>query len=62
MGLGTESASAVVEEALSTWGSELFGPLLRREELLTTPLHSADGPLHLPDSPAGKDRALELQR
>lgn len=34
-----------------TWGSELFGPLLMREELLTTPLHYADGELHLPDGP-----------
>jgi muconate cycloisomerase len=28
---------------------ELFGPLLMRKELLTTPLHYADGTLHLPD-------------
>ncbi|MQA12707.1 MAG: chloromuconate cycloisomerase [Pseudonocardiaceae bacterium] len=34
-----------------TWGSELFGPLLMREELLTTPLRYADGELHLPDGP-----------
>jgi len=34
-----------------TWGSELFGPLLMREELLTTPLHYAYGSLHLPDGP-----------
>jgi len=34
-----------------TWGSELFGPLLMREELLTTPLRYADGHLHLPDGP-----------
>lgn len=34
-----------------TWGSELFGPLLMREELLTTPLRYADGSLHLPDGP-----------
>jgi enolase-like protein len=35
-----------------TWGSELFGPLLMSEELLTTPLRYADGELHLPDGPA----------
>jgi muconate cycloisomerase len=34
-----------------TWGSELFGPLLMREQLVTTPLHYADGELHLPDGP-----------
>lgn len=34
-----------------TWGSELFGPLLMREELLATPLRYADGELHLPDGP-----------
>lgn len=34
-----------------TWGSELFGPLLMREELLTEPLRYADGELHLPDGP-----------
>jgi muconate cycloisomerase len=34
-----------------TWGSELFGPLLMREELLTTPLRYADGELHLPEGP-----------
>lgn len=34
-----------------TWGSELFGPLLMREELLRTPLHYADGELHLPEGP-----------
>lgn len=34
-----------------TWGSELFGPLLMREELLTTPLRYVDGELHLPDGP-----------
>lgn len=34
-----------------TWGSELFGPLLMRHELLTTPLRYRDGELHLPDGP-----------
>ncbi|MFJ9783330.1 muconate/chloromuconate family cycloisomerase [Amycolatopsis sp. NPDC101161] len=34
-----------------TWGSELFGPLLMSDELLTTPLRYADGELHLPDGP-----------
>jgi muconate cycloisomerase len=34
-----------------TWGSELFGPLLMREELLTTPLRYVGGSLHLPDGP-----------
>ncbi|MBN6041266.1 muconate/chloromuconate family cycloisomerase [Amycolatopsis sp. 195334CR] len=34
-----------------TWGSELFGPLLMSEQLLTTPLRYADGELHLPDGP-----------
>ncbi|MFC5995915.1 muconate/chloromuconate family cycloisomerase [Pseudonocardia hispaniensis] len=34
-----------------TWGSELFGPLLMREELLTHPLRYADGELHLPAGP-----------
>ena len=34
-----------------TYGSELFGPLLMREELLTQPLRYADGNLHLPDGP-----------
>ncbi|MGW4204577.1 muconate/chloromuconate family cycloisomerase [Streptomyces sp. NPDC004726] len=34
-----------------TWGSELFGPLLMSEELLTEPLRYADGELHLPDGP-----------
>ncbi|GGU23902.1 enolase C-terminal domain-like protein [Lentzea flava] len=35
----------------STWGSELFGPLLVREELPATPLRCAGGNLHLPDGP-----------
>jgi muconate cycloisomerase len=34
-----------------TYGSELFGPLLMREELLTEPLRYADGSLHLPTGP-----------
>ena len=34
-----------------TYGSELFGPLLMRESLLTEPLRYADGALHLPDGP-----------
>jgi muconate cycloisomerase len=34
-----------------TWGSELFGPLLMREELLTAPLRHADGELQLPEGP-----------
>src|SRR4051812_11572328 len=34
-----------------TYGSELFGPLLMAEELLTEPLSYADGTLHLPDGP-----------
>lgn len=37
--------------AAVTWGSELFGPLLMREDLLTSPLRYADGELHLPDGP-----------
>lgn len=34
-----------------TYGSELFGPLLFSEEVLTTPLRYVDGALHLPDGP-----------
>jgi muconate cycloisomerase len=34
-----------------TFGSELFGPLLMREELLTEPLEYRDGHLHLPTGP-----------
>ncbi|WP_410597299.1 muconate/chloromuconate family cycloisomerase [Amycolatopsis sp. lyj-23] len=34
-----------------TWGSELFGPLLMSEELLTTPLRYDSGELHLPEGP-----------
>lgn len=34
-----------------TWGSELFGPLLMREDLLTEPLRYTDGELHLPEGP-----------
>ncbi|GHH42389.1 muconate/chloromuconate family cycloisomerase [Lentzea cavernae] len=34
-----------------TWGSELFGPLLMREELLATPLRYDAGDLHLPTGP-----------
>ncbi|MBD8868015.1 muconate/chloromuconate family cycloisomerase [Nocardioides donggukensis] len=34
-----------------TWGSELFGPLLFAEEVLTTPLEYVDGALQLPDGP-----------
>jgi muconate cycloisomerase len=34
-----------------TYGSELFGPLLMREELLTEPLRYAEGALHLPEGP-----------
>jgi muconate cycloisomerase len=34
-----------------TWGSELFGPLLMAEDVLTEPLRYADGHLHLPDGP-----------
>ncbi|TDD15620.1 chloromuconate cycloisomerase [Kribbella turkmenica] len=35
----------------ATWGSELFGPLLMAEEMLTAPLRYADGHLHLPGGP-----------
>jgi muconate cycloisomerase len=34
-----------------SYGSELFGPLLMREGLLTEPLRYADGALHLPEGP-----------
>jgi hypothetical protein len=34
-----------------TYDSELFGPPLMREELLTQPLRYAEGALHLPDGP-----------
>lgn len=34
-----------------TWGSELFGPLLMTEDLVTKPLDYSDGELHLPDGP-----------
>jgi muconate cycloisomerase len=34
-----------------TFGSELFGPLLMKEELLTEPLTYRDGHLYLPDGP-----------
>jgi muconate cycloisomerase len=34
-----------------TYGSELFGPLLMRQELITEPLRYADGSLHLPSGP-----------
>jgi len=34
-----------------TYGSELFGPLLMREQLLTEPLRYAGGELHLPEGP-----------
>ena len=34
-----------------TYGSELFGPLLMREELLATPLRYDGGALHLPSGP-----------
>lgn len=34
-----------------TWGSELFGPLLFTEDIVTTPLRYADGSLHLPEGP-----------
>jgi muconate cycloisomerase len=34
-----------------TYGSELFGPLLIRDQLLVEPLRYADGRLHLPDGP-----------
>lgn len=35
----------------ATWGSELFGPLLMTEDVITEPLRYADGHLHLPDGP-----------
>jgi muconate cycloisomerase len=34
-----------------TWGSELFGPLLMAEEMLTEPLRYVDGHLQLPEGP-----------
>lgn len=34
-----------------TYGSELFGPLLMREELLASPLRYTDGHVHLPEGP-----------
>ncbi len=34
-----------------TWGSELFGPLLMSDDLVTKPLDYSDGELHLPDGP-----------
>lgn len=47
----TASLHAACATPAVTWGSELFGPLLMREELLATPLHYADGELHLPEGP-----------
>jgi muconate cycloisomerase len=35
----------------ATYGSELFGPLLMTDGLLTEPLDYRDGALHLPDGP-----------
>ena len=34
-----------------TWGSELFGPLLMAEEMLTEPLHYDSAGLHVPTGP-----------
>lgn len=51
-GIGTAASLHVACAAPAvTWGSELFGPLLMSEELLASPLHYADGELHLPDGP-----------
>ncbi len=51
-GIGTAASLQLACAAPAvTWGSELFGPLLMREELLATPLRYADGELHLPDGP-----------
>ncbi len=51
-GLGTAASLHLACAAPGvSWGSELFGPLLFAEEVLTTPLRFADGSLHLPDGP-----------
>lgn len=51
-GIGTAATLQLACAAPAvTWGSELFGPLLMREELLTEPLHYANGELHLPEGP-----------
>lgn len=50
-----------------TWGSELFGPLLFVDDIVTTPLTYADGSLQLPDGPGlgvtpDPDAVRELRR
>ncbi|WP_211754706.1 muconate/chloromuconate family cycloisomerase [Nocardioides gansuensis] len=50
-----------------TWGSELFGPLLFVEDVVTTPLTYADGSLQLPTGPGlgvtpDPDAVRELRR
>lgn len=51
-GIGTAASLHLVCASPGvTWGSELFGPKLFAEEILTTPLRYADGSLHLPEGP-----------
>ncbi|WP_031464440.1 muconate/chloromuconate family cycloisomerase [Sciscionella sediminilitoris] len=51
-GIGTAASLQLACAAPAvTWGSELFGPLLMREDILTTPLRYANGELHLPEGP-----------
>jgi muconate cycloisomerase len=51
-GVGTAATLALACTAPAvTWGSELFGPLLMRDEVLRTPLRYENGALHLPDGP-----------
>ncbi len=51
-GLGTAASLQLACAAPGvTWGSELFGPLLFAEEILTEPLRYDAGSLHLPSGP-----------
>ncbi|AUR01631.1 muconate/chloromuconate family cycloisomerase [Phaeobacter inhibens] len=51
-GVGTAAALQLFStvETLQ-WGTELFGPLLFKDDILTTPLRYADFQVHLPEGP-----------
>jgi muconate cycloisomerase len=51
-GIGTAaSAQAFASLPALEWGTELFGPLIQRDDILTEPLHYADFALAIPTGP-----------
>ena len=51
-GVGTAAALQLFSTIPTIeWGTELFGPLLLRDDILTTPINYTDFAVHLPEGP-----------